>query len=341
MKYLAISFLILASSLYAQVEPTTTESASAIAIGNYDFTFTPSAFYVFGKTEYDFHLTQRVVDTSGVAYNYTIRSLLKFPLGAFMAGACLGIGSLEDADRPWSAKIGVFTNFSDPGKLMKDSDWLILENDYYYERTTLGYTESGVKMDMLLVNAELTKALFETENAEISLLVGYRYQKIEQNIIGYNGWQIDTNFVQQPISGTEPALDYLVTYKGPQVGALTRLDFGQNLQIDIKTAASLTSVNDKDDHLLRNFYTTSSGLGMGFVSNLSARWYNNLYFMENRTFIDFVGGYDYYEADVSSTRVQYEDGGPGENPMGDSEGGIPHRLKSRQFSFGLKFGLVF
>ncbi len=339
MKYLAICFLTLTTSIYAQVEPTTAESASTIATGKFDFTFTPSAFYVFGKTEYDFHLTVPVVDTSGALVDYTVRSLLEFPLDALMAGASFGVVSPEGANRPWSAKIGVYTNLSDPGKLMKDSDWETLENNF--PTTLFSYTESDVKMDMILVNAEITKELFSNDNAGISLLIGYRYQKIEQNIIGYNGWYLDSNDMKQTLSGTEPALDYMVTYKGLQVGALTNVEFGQNLQITIKTAASFTYVNDKDDHLLRKFYTTSNGLGIGFVSQLGARWYNNLYFMKHQTFIDFVGGYDYYEANLSKTWVQYADGGPLNPPVGNTLGGLPHYIKSRQFSFGLRFGLVF
>ena len=339
MKYLAIFILTLATSIYAQVDPTSTESVQTIKTDKIDFTFTPAAFYLFGKTEYDFHLTQLVADTSGALVDFTVRSFLEFPLDVFVAGASIGIGSPEDADKSWSAEVGMFTNVSDPGKSMKDSDWYTLENNF--AETMVSYTESDAKMDMLLVNAEVTKELFNVGNADIAILAGFRYQKIEQNIIGYDGWQLDTNFVQQPVSGTGPALDYMVTYKGPQFGALTRIDFSSSVQINIKTAVSLTWVKDKDDHLLRKFHTLADGQGIGFISQIGARWFTGSRLMGHNSYVDFVGSYDYYKADISSTRVQYGDGGPSEPPVGYTVGGLPHDIKSQQFKLGLRFGLIF
>ena len=339
MKYLAIYVLFLTTSLYAQVEPISPEPISTIASDRFNFTFTPAAYYLSGKTEYDFHLTQLVIDTSGAVVDLTVRSLLEFPLDLFMAGASIGIGSPEGVERFWSAQVGVFTNLSDPRKPMKDSDWFTLENNF--PTTLFSYTESDAKMDMLLANFEVTKELFNIGKAEIALLAGFRFQKIEQNIIGYNGWYLDTNFTQQPVSGTDPAIDYMVTYKGPQFGALTKIDFSPGVQINIKTAVSLTWVKDKDDHLLRKFHTIADGQGIGFISHFSARWFTGSKLMGRKSYVDFVGGYDYYYANISSTRVQYAYGGPSEPPVGYTTGGLPHDIKAQQIRFGLQFGLIF
>jgi len=337
-KSVSLGLLLLCASIQAQVEPAINESTQVIHSDNIDITLTPSAFYLFGKTEYNFELTVPTVDTNGQPVSLTIRSLLEFPLDVFMLGGSFGLVSPENAPKFWSVEGSFFTNLNDPGKVMKDSDWLRVPG---YFNGMISYTESDAKMDLILINAEATREMFSIGNFDVGILAGFRYQKIKQNIIGYEGWSIDSNLMFQTQSGTDPAIVYKVTYQGPQLGALSRFSLSSRLRVDIKTAASLTFVNDLDDHLLRKFQTSSDGQGLGIISYLSARWFLNQMPGGRQTYLDFVGSYDYYKADLTSTQYQYADGGPYEMPVGTRTGGLPHDISSHQFRLGLRLGFLF
>ncbi|MGH8014745.1 MAG: hypothetical protein ACREBV_00980 [Candidatus Zixiibacteriota bacterium] len=339
MKSICVSLLFITSSLFAQSVPAPVDSNKIIVPDNIEFTFTPAAFYSFGETEYEFELTQTFVDTAGDFVDLTTRSLLEFPLDVFLFGGSLAMYSPGAAKSFWSIELGIYANVTDPSKAMKDSDWLTLEK--YFPETMISYTESGAEMNMLLANIEAVKELIDFGGGGICLLVGYRYQKIEQTAIGYEGWFLDTNDVRQPISGTAPAIDYRVTYKGPQFGLLTKIVLSQALHLSLKTAGALARVDDFDDHLLRKFHTFADGNGIGFVSDLKLHWNSGLKVGGHPAFFDFTGNFDYYNAELSQTFEQYADGGPYERPVGYRTGGLPHKIRSHQFRTGIRFAIAF
>ncbi|HEX2897003.1 MAG TPA: omptin family outer membrane protease, partial [candidate division Zixibacteria bacterium] len=286
-------------------------------------------------------LTEQVIDTAGRLVNLTTRSLLEYPLDVVMVGGSFGIMSLEESEKFWSIEASYYTNLNDPKKSMFDSDWLTLENNF--GETLVSYTHSNAEMSTTLINIEATRELFSSGNARIAILAGFRHQKIEQRIIGYNGYFVNDPYnpstTQQDVTYDDDALYYRVVYKGPQLGALTRIDLTDNIQLDLKTAGSLTWVNDFDDHYLRNFHTFADGHGLGFISNLNVRWFWNRQFGGHATFIDFMGSFDYYESNISDTREQYQYS-PFEAPAGYTTGGLPHDIKSKQVRLGLRFGMV-
>jgi len=341
-KLLLIALSFLSASVLAQPEPTQTGSSLTLNSDKFDISFSPTAFHMFGRTEYNFILTEQVIDTGGQIIGLTTRSRLEFPLDVLMVGGSVGINSPETADKFWSIEAGYYINLNNPKKSMLDSDWSTLEN--YYSETLFSFTHSNAEMNTTLFNAEATRELFTSNNVGIAILAGFRYQRIQQDITGYNGWFItdlsDSLLPRDTITSTEQALYYRVTYQGPQIGALTRIDFNQSLQVNLKTAASLTWIDDLDSHILRGFHTFSDGHGLGFISNVNIRWFWNRQLGGRDTYIDFMGSFDYYEANLTKTLEQYAYGGPSEAPVGYTTGGLPHDIKSQQFRVGLRFGMM-
>lgn len=344
MKSLFLLILVSATTLFAQPETAVDDLSQTSDSKNFRFKISPGAFHIFGRTEYEFALTQIVVDTSGENITVAVRSLLEFPLDAFLIGGSIGLGSLEEAVSFWNIEIGIFANINDPRKKMKDSDWLALEN--YFSETQFSYTESDPQMDMIIFNFEGAKEVINLSGGGIAILAGFRYQKIEQLEIGYEGWfrDLDSNLTFQPqqlVSGTGPALYYEITYKGPYFGALTKINLSQSLQLNFKTAVSLVWINDFDDHLLRGFHTDADGNGLGLLSELKLRWFSKTLFGGQQTHIDFLGSYDHFSASLTKNFYQYADGGPFEQPQGYSTGGLPHDIKSGQFKTGIQIGISF
>jgi hypothetical protein len=291
-----------------------------------------------GKTEYDFNLVQEFILLSGDTIAIGTRSLLEFPLDAVLVGGTIGINLATEEKTIGTVEFGLYTNMNDPGGLMKDHDWIAYPGVFDGK---ISYTESEAKMEMLLFSFQGTVRLFDLGGASISFLGGYNYQKIEQSIIGFTGWFIDSNLTQQPQSGTEPAIDYRVTYKGPKFGISIQEDFGQRIQLNVQSGLSLIWADDFDDHLLRKFHTFADGDGSGTFARAGLRLNLSRGSGGMQSFIDFIGSYDYISVSAKQTFEQYADGGPNENPVGTSFGGLPHDFKSSQYRFGASLGLEF
>jgi hypothetical protein len=342
MKQVFVLICSLTPALFAQPESETNGPLQNYQERKLQFKFSPAAFHMFGHTDYEFELTQTVVDTNGEFIDLTTRSLLEFPLNAFLIGGTVGIKSPEGAPNFWGIEIGVFTNINDPGNSMIDSDWLTLEN--YFSETKFSHTESDAKMDVIDVSLEATREVVNLGSGGIGLLAGFRYLKIEQQEIGYEGWfrDLDSNLTfepQEPVSGVGPVLNYEITYKGPQFGTFTRINLNRKIELNLKAAVSLTWINDFDDHLLRGFHTFADGTGLGILSDLRVRWFTKPLIGSKETCIDLYGSYDHYQADLTKNFYQYADGGPFEQPLGFSTGGLPHDIKSEQFKVGIMLGI--
>ena len=307
-----------------------------------NFTVKPSFWKMSGETEYDYNITYPVVLLSGDTVDYAIRSLLEFPLDVAMAGGSVGIMKSNQEKTIWTVELGLYTNVGDPGGLMKDHDWLSLPT-YFVGK--ISYTESDAKMKMLIFDIEGTALIFDFGTASISILGGYHYQKIEQEIIGFSGWFIDwfidSNLTQQLQSGNEPAIDYWVIYKGPKFGLSFQKEFSSKVQLNLKSAFTMVWAKDFDDHLLRGFHSFADGTGTGILTGGNIRWDLNDQISGGQPFVEFQASYDYFSVDATQTREQYADAGPNENPVGTSFGGLPHDLKSSQFRFGINLGLIF
>ena len=302
------------------------------------FTIKPSVWRMSGETEYDFNLSQNLPLPNDSSVLVTTRSLLEFPLDVYLAGVSVGINRGTDERTAWTIEIGIYTNIGDPDGLMKDHDWFTIPGVFDGK---FSYTESEAKMKMVMFDLEGTALIYDFGGASISILGGYRYQKIEQEIIGFSGWFIDTSLTQQTQSGTEPAIDYWIIYKGPKFGLSFQKDFSSKVQLNLKSAFSMVWAKDFDDHLLRGFHTFADGTGKGILTGGNLRWNLNNLISNRHTFFELQANYDYLSVDATQTFEQYADGGPNENPVGTSFGGLPHDLKSSQYRFGVNLGFIF
>ena len=331
-------FAILISIATAASGQDQTESEEISLPTQINFIVKPSFWQMSGETEYDFNITFPEILPSGDTADYAIRSLLEFPLDVNIVGGSIGIMKSNEEKTFWTLELGLYTSLGDPSGLMKDHDWI---TDPGVFDGKFSYTESDAKMKMVMFDLEGTALIFNFGGASISILGGYRYQKIEQEIIGFSGWYIDSNLTRQLQAGTEPAIDYWITYKGPKFGLSFQREFSSKVQLNLKSAFTMVWAEDFDDHLLRGFHTFADGTGTGILTGGNIRWDFNNQISGSHPFVELRASYDYLSVDATQTREQYADGGPNEFPVGTSFGGLPHDLKSSQFRFGVNLGLIF
>ncbi|MFQ5453792.1 MAG: omptin family outer membrane protease [Candidatus Zixiibacteriota bacterium] len=320
--------------------------------GKIQFSAAPSFGYNFGKTEYILEVRGTLDSLLGSPRTYTIKSQLEYPLDVAMAGFNLHLFPVNDHSL-WSVTAGIFTNLNNPGGIMKDSDWQELNG--FFDLTKFSYTESKAEMSSFVLNLEASYRIIKFQPVSVSLLAGLRYQKIKQDVIGYEGWQrpFDSSLfvLKDPvtISGSGKVLYYEITFKQPQIGLLTKLDFNSYFFIDIKTVYTPVFYNDLDDHILRNKLSISDGSGNGFIASVTT----NYQFRTNkkvRPFIGFTTEIITLSASGSQVQKWYDDEtytDPNTNnpviivPKGTAIGGIPHEITNTQYRISFKAGFIF
>jgi len=298
------------------------------------YTLAPQVWQNFGYTEYIMDIS--VPTDSGLL---ELKSELEFPLDVVMAGVTVGFHSTRVGLYAWSMEGGYFTNLEDPGGVMKDHDWGTLE--WGQDAEKFSYTESRAEMKSTLITAEASLRVLHKRSFNLDLWGGFRYQKIEQDIIGFEGWQLDSNLVPQDISSTERGVFYRVTYKVPHLGLRSGVKLGEYTDLDAKAAFALVWTSDFDDHLLRKKTATADISGHGFISSVGARY---LVPAGGRVqpFFELVAGILYFHASGSQKQRWYGDDPITEDDdTGLSISGIPHEINSRQASVGVKVGVAF
>ncbi|UCD95392.1 MAG: hypothetical protein JSU69_04915 [Candidatus Zixiibacteriota bacterium] len=276
-----------------------------------------------------------------------LKSKLEFPIDAVLLGGEASIGQDSKGKRNWSVELGIFTNLNDPGNVMKDHDWFTGTTDVGYFDGKFSYTESKAEMTHTVIAIKGEKRIASSKKFALYGYAGYRYQKISQDIIGYDGWQIDIfndpSFTK--VYGgddTVKALLYEVTYKGPFLGVEYDYYFTPSIYIGIEAAAMPTSVSDYDNHLLRKKDGKAEGTGVGFLSSVFMHlepWRTG---PSTLIFFDIEG--ELFTARVSTKQVQewY-----GDDPFSEDDDtgviirNIPHDVRSTQFNLGLRIGVTF
>jgi len=299
------------------------------------FTVTPQLSQNFGLTEY-------IMDIS-LPYNegiYVLKSQLEFPLDVVMAGVTVGLHSTRDTLYAWSLEGGYFSNIDNPGGVMKDHDWETDTTTWRVEK--FSYTESRAEMKSTLITVEGYLRVLQRQHFGLDLWGGFRYQKIEQDIIGYDGWQIDTNGVRHTVSGIEKGIYYKVTYKSPHLGLRSNIRLRHHTVISAKAAFALVWASDFDDHLLRNKTATADITGKGFISGVSIR-HQMPRTGKIQPFFELASEFAYHHASGIQTQSWYGDDPitPDVDDTGTILLGIPHEINSRQVSVGLRLGLGF
>jgi len=311
------------------------------------FSLSPSLVKTYGETEYIMDIVGPLDDGTGVLRTATIKSHLVFPLDVTMIGLAAGLNEIADPNR-WSVEASFQTSISDPSGLMTDDDWDGLEG--VYDVTHFSSTESRAEISSIIVSLEATYRILDRYPFTLSVLAGGRYQKIQQDIIGYDGWQRDYNVLSEEyegpaaILGNGLAMTYEITFKQPLVGLVARLQPQPDLALDLKAAYAPVFYDDEDDHVLRGKISLSDGDGHGALAGF------NLHYGQTRTygaapFWDITSELVYINANGGQTQEWYVDELAGDGSVLVEAGtvliGIPHEINSTQYNVGVKVGVKF
>lgn len=296
------------------------------------FSVEPEIGYLFGYTRYELSIS---VPPSGDITG--VRSQLDFPLDGLTAGLKVRLNGHIDAKHNWSAAVGLATHVTDPSGKMKDGDWYHLSSG---PDLKFSYTESKAPLTSLLLTGEFSYGISTGRRTAFDLILGYRYQRIVEDITGYKGWYFDgTDKI--PVLGTEHALYYRVTYQSPSVGM--RLLIGQPMRTTVHLEGSFAPsyMSDFDDHLLRMKSSTASGWGMGGAGSGGVK----LILSKGRKglkYLDLSARLVYASGSMKQTQRFYgDDPGTPDNETGLVFSGIPYSIKTMQYGINARFGIEF
>ncbi len=310
------------------------------------FTFSPEFGVMGGTTEYEMDIKGYFIVDDGTTLDTTIRrvtSLLEFPLDISIGGVSGEVHSIEDPMK-WSLGIKYLTNLNNPNSKMIDTDWDEVQTKFPY--TKWSETNSDAEINMTILDAEARFRIVQKSSMDISILAGGRYQKIYQDIIGLDGWQRQFDTVAYIYE--EPF--YFSRYDNEVVGTyeLKLKHFKVGMQSDIYLSNLFTSqfkivfapvfFDDTDDHVLRKKLSTASGDGKGFIAGFNLRYNNSKRFL---SYIQLSTSYNYFTANGSQVQKWYgDDPGTSEDDTGDIISGIPHIIRTKQYSISLQIGLT-
>lgn len=272
----------------------------------------------------------------------TVSSLLEFPLDYPLIGAETGLIQYDKAGKDFSLNAGFYMNVMNPLSVMKDSDWIEKSGQGKY---MFSYTESTVNpCHSVLAFGKINKKIFSIFSLSFLYNVGYQFQRIYQDIMGYQGWQIDLDTGElSDIQGTEEAMEYWIIYHRPFTGLMINIahpDFPLSLEID--SNYMFIYIYDFDDHVLRNKESTAEGIGHGFYSSFKLLFQ----FIKNPIDINpyiSLNGNLYYIFTPAKQRQEWYGDDPASS--GDDTGyyisDISHEVNSLQFDIGLNLGFSY
>ncbi len=314
----------------------------------------PSVGYSLGKTEYVLNVaTYRadndgdvITDQFGEPIVFRVKSQLEYPLDVVSAGARVRLVPVRDPGL-WSIEAGVLTNLNDPSSAMKDTDWDAA--DGFYDLTEWSYTESSAEMKSLMLDIEATKRILTRGQVQISVLAGFRYYKLEQDLYGVDGWQrvfdpvtltYSEQFFFDDLADTR-VLYYEIKYTMPQIGLSLATDLSPRVAAKLKTVFTPLWYEDVDDHILRNKLSTSDGTGSGFIGSVNLH-YDISSGRQSAPFIDFFAELTTLTASGDQTQEWYGDdpASVGADDTGLRIEGLPHEVNSTRFHFGVKIGMT-
>ena len=270
-----------------------------------------------------------------------IGSELVFPLDVTLAGVRAEFAVERNSLALWSVAAEVTLGVNDPSDPFTDRDWYLILPGL---EVNFSYTESDVDVSMMKLYLEGSRLLMADGPFTLDLVAGVGYQKISQEALGYTGSQlldydIDSGLVFHPVSSDLRALTYDISYLTPRLGLKPRLEFDNRFVFEATVAGSpMVYVDDRDKHLLRYFVSEADGRGYGFFADCSLEYC----FASGRQFVRLTGDLTVLGADLASGIRWY-----GDDPIDDADNtgnfvlGVPHDIRSTQYSVGLTVGTVF
>jgi hypothetical protein len=282
----------------------------------------------FGETSYRY-------DGPGVG------SELIFPLDLAVGGVQADFFLRRDGRTVWSVTARAAIGLSDPDDPFTDRDWYWINPGL---EVNFSYTESDVDVSMVMLDLEGSRLLYADGPLSLSLIAGVGYQKVSQEALGYVGAQLigragDTSLVYRSISSDRRALTYDITYLTPRLGIRPRLAFGDRFVFEASAAGSpLVYIDDRDEHLLRFFTAEADGRGYGFFAEGELEYRLG----DGRRFVRLFGDMRVIGADLSAAIKWYgDDPADPEDNTGQIALGIPHDIRSTQYSVRVAIGTEF
>lgn len=278
----------------------------------------------FGDTRYT--MSALTPDPRNPAELVPIASELVFPLDATLLGVKATWDPRAGGLRRWSFEGSFQTNVSDPSSRMTDSD--------FFDGRQIYFAESDAGLDWIQVAMTVHNRLSPTW----SLLLHLDYQRIEQNLVNFEGWEgsLFSDF-RVPVSGTGPVLDYRVTYVSPQVGGAAAFALARRLRLGLEGSGGAVFASDHDDHLLRNRIAEGNGTGFGLRSHvildllpgsLPVSWLS----------LQLHGELRFYHAEGTVDQWFYDDSG---QPTGERIEDLSYEMESLQGLLGLSITASF
>jgi hypothetical protein len=260
-----------------------------------------------------------------------LESELKFPMDVTVAGAKVAV---ELPDGQWQIEGEFWTSLKDPSKKMTDGDWITLG-----DRLMFSYTESDVTMSAYQFRIGLGYRAHAAPTWQLTIPAGFQFQKITQEVMGYDGWQLDSNFQRVTISGSEHAIHYEVKYNTCYAGLRAVINPVPQLQIKVEGDGCYFWVSDFDDHLLRGKTGTAEGTGSGGMGSLDLIYWFGQAGAKARPFIGLKAETIYLSSSMRQTQHWYraEEG----VEAGSSISGIPHKITTQQTRIGGSIGIRF
>jgi hypothetical protein len=295
------------------------------------FAVSTDASHLFGSTSYRYNAL--AVTPSAPNEPFPIASELEFPLDAWLIGVSASWQPSGTRFDRWNIRASAALNMSDPSQSMTDNDWR--------RGRKIQYTESDASLKMLLTSAEVGFRLLEGRHANLSLLACTVYQRISQDMSGFEGLYYDELLQsQRPISGTGPVLEYRVSYVSPQAGAAASVALPFRLTGDVQSTAGLVFAWDKTDHLLRGKRAEGDATGFGTCAMLEL-WRPTFRIGKCVVKTGVSGDLRYFHANGEVTQRWYRDETTpdGTTPAGTTLTGLPHGFKSLQYSVGVHVGI--
>src|SRR6056297_1596470 len=316
-------------------------SASDISVGPtsalsnlHRFTVEPYLKFNFGYTDY-------------LLKTKEVQSELEFPLNTLIAGGRVSYAIRNGGIDEWLFRATAGTSLIEPWGVFKDHDWYVFSG---YPSVKFSYTESEVEMAYLEFSAEAEKRLFSHDDVHLYGTVKYGYQHIEQDAMGYRGWQYadDPNALDGDpyvygialLDRDLKALEYKIIYQSFGFGGRFHWHPSRKLSLSMGLMPKLLYLRDRDDHVLRNKLSTAEGFGFVGTSEVSLT-YTWSDFRNYEPYISLRGQLHYLRANTEQTQEWYGDDGatPNVDDTGTKITGITHIVESVQGGISISAGV--
>ncbi|MFH1687745.1 MAG: hypothetical protein ABIE70_09520 [bacterium] len=349
----ACCFLLCFLPLATSAQITAEQDISSLSVtpaggpAQLQWTLAPGMWLSSGWTEYQ-------IDFGGWFYTedlsdsiaYRGRSKLEFPLDDIMIGPELRLIKSDDRGQVWDARLGLYINVNDPDHFMLDHDWIEVGAAGFNEKVS--YTESRAESKHMVIDAWLTRRLLAGRKFSLGITAGLQYQRILQDEIGYDGWQLTTEG-REPVSGAEKAIVYEIKYLLPGLGMQGQWRPNRYSVMELRVVPLAAFVWDRDDHVLRHKEMKASPTGSGVTVGLSGR----VEFRQKGGLIPFLGlAIETSELSAKGTQTQtwyadetYEDPTSGETVVvaqkGTTISDIEYKTKLKHVRVGIQAGIMF